>query len=33
VRPQGVPTLKLPRSFPHQQAFWETLRQIDQLSL
>jgi len=33
VRPQGVPTLKLPRSFPHQQVFWDILRQIDQRSL
>jgi hypothetical protein len=32
VRPQGVPTLKLPRSVPHHQAFEDTRRQIDQLS-
>ena len=30
VRPQGVPTLKLPASFPLQRAFWDTLKRIDQ---
>jgi hypothetical protein len=33
VRPQRMPTLKLPRSFPHQQAFWDTLRRISRLSV
>lgn len=31
VRPQGIPTLKLPQSFPHQQAFWTTLKSVDRL--
>ena len=29
VRPEGVPTLKLPASFPLQRAFWDTLKRID----
>jgi hypothetical protein len=29
VRPQGVPTLKLPASFPLQRAFWDTFKRID----
>lgn len=33
VRPQERPMLKLPQSFPHQQAFWETLRGIEQMTL
>jgi len=33
VRPQGIPTLKLPQSFPHQQAFWTALKSIDRLRL
>jgi hypothetical protein len=33
VRPQNIPTLKLPRSFPHQKAFWETLRRVEKLSV
>jgi hypothetical protein len=33
VRPQGRPVLKLPESFPHQQAFRETLDRIERLKL
>jgi hypothetical protein len=29
VRPQGVPTLRLPASFPLQRAFWDALKRID----
>lgn len=31
VRPHGIPTLKLPQSFPHQQAFWTTLKSVDRM--
>jgi len=33
VRPQGSPMLKLPQSFPHQNAFWEILKRIDRTTL
>jgi hypothetical protein len=33
VRPQGNPTLKLPGNFPHQHAFWATLKQLERLRL
>jgi hypothetical protein len=33
VRPQGVPTLKLPESFPHQDVFREALRKVDKLDI
>ncbi len=33
VRPQGNPTLKLPENFPHQHAFWATLKQLERLRL
>ncbi len=29
VRPHGILTLKLPQSFPHQQAFWTTLKSVN----
>jgi len=31
VRPQGRPVLKLPRSFPYQEEFFATQRQIEHL--
>lgn len=33
VRPQSNPTLKLPENFPHQHAFWATLKQLERLRL
>jgi hypothetical protein len=33
VRPQGNPTLKRPEPFPHQQAFWATLKRLERLAL
>ncbi len=33
VRPQGMPVLKLPQSFPYQDEFLSTMKRIKQLRL